>query len=339
MDRYTARMNLHGTTQRERLSARLKTELSNKLSGSLSTKDVLLNGVKTKLVINTGTKPYYKEFQAFPNQQITMGDYVEWANRTWLVYEADADDEFYIDGKMYECNYKLYWQDENGKVVSKACFIQNASSYNNGEEANKVITLASNQFMVWMPLDSDTLNLRNGKRIFIDNYKIEPYCYKLTRPDNVSMKFGNKGCTYYIFTQTETDKSVDKQIELEDGTKVWLADYITPTTSDDDSDETDVLWSLKLKYTTLKIKPLDKEYTITAHLYDGDGNEITEDVGYVWDVQSIVKEYLTCNEDGNILTLSLSSDCEEFGETITVSCMSEFTGHSDTIELEVTEVW
>lgn len=306
MDRYTARMNLHGTTQRERLSARLKTELSNKLSGNLSTKDVLLNGVETKLVINTGTKPYYKEFQAFPNQQITMGDYVEWANRTWLVYEADADDEFYINGKMYECNYKLYWQDENGKIVSKACFVQNASSYNNGEEANKVITLASNQFMVWMPLDNDTLNLRNGKRIFIDNYEIEPYCYKLTRPDNVSMKFGNKGCTYYIFTQTETDKSVDKQIELEDGTKVWLADYVTPTTSDDDSDETDVLLSYISGNPTLKVDVLG---AYTATLLDSDGKEVEwDDTLHAW---RVVSDFDVISKgNGNQITLMVEDeDC------------------------------
>ena len=305
-DLYKNRLNVNGETYRDRQANRLKISLENHMAHSLSTKDVLLNGIKTQLVINTGTKPYYKEFQAFPNQQITMGDYVEWANRTWLVCEADADDEFYIDGKMYECNYKLYWQDENGKVVSKACFIQNASSYNNGEEANKVITLASNQFMVWMPLDSDTLNLRNGKRIFIDNYEIEPYCYKLTRPDNVSMKFGNKGCTYYIFTQTESDKSIDKQIELEDGTKVWIADYITPTSSDDDSDETDVLLSYISGNPTLKV---DISSTYTATLLDSDGKEVEwDDTLHAWRVVSDFDVISKVN--GNQITLMVEDeDC------------------------------
>ena len=78
MDRYEARMNLHGTTQRERVKNRLINNLSNKVSASLSYKDVILNGEETQLVINTGTKPYYKEFQSLPNQKIIMGDYVEW---------------------------------------------------------------------------------------------------------------------------------------------------------------------------------------------------------------------------------------------------------------------
>ena len=34
MDRYTARMNLHGTTQRERMLNRTKTNLQNKMPNS-----------------------------------------------------------------------------------------------------------------------------------------------------------------------------------------------------------------------------------------------------------------------------------------------------------------
>ena len=95
MDRYTARINLHGTTQRERLKNRLIDNLNKKVPDSLSYKDVLLNGVETQLIINTSTQPYYKEFESLPGQYITMGDYIEWANRVWLVYEADSDDEIY----------------------------------------------------------------------------------------------------------------------------------------------------------------------------------------------------------------------------------------------------
>lgn len=287
MDRYEARINLHGTTQRERVKNRLINNLNNKLSGSLSYKDILLNGEESQLIINTGTKPYYKEFQSLPNQKIVMGDYIEWSNRTWLVYEADADDEIYTDGKMYECNYKLYWQDAHGNLVSKMAFIQNASSYNNGEEENKTITLASNQFMVWMPLDEDTIVLRNGKKMFIDNYELEPSCYKLTRPDTVSMKFGEKGCTYYIFTQTESNKIKDKLVELEDGTKVWLADYIDANNSEDtpNPDETTNLMATITFKGTQEFKIGGSIKTLTGSFVDTDNNVIN-DVG-VWEVITI----------------------------------------------------
>ena len=60
MDRYTARINLHGTTQRERMVNRTKANLQNKVVDSLSYKTIKLNGIETQLVINEGTQPYYK---------------------------------------------------------------------------------------------------------------------------------------------------------------------------------------------------------------------------------------------------------------------------------------
>jgi hypothetical protein len=339
MDRYTARMNLHGTTQRERMKNRLINNINNKSSGSLSYKDVLLNGEETQLMINTGTKPYYKEFQSLPNQKIVMGDYVEWSNRTWLVYEADADDEFYIDGKMYECNYVLYWQNNKGDVIRKPCFVQNASSYNNGEEDGKVITLASNQFMVWMPLDDDTIILRNGKRMFIDNYKDAPSCYKLTRPDTVSMKFGEKGCTYYIFTQTETNVESDKLVTLDDGMEVWLADYVEvddieedPTTPPENPDE---MTDLRVVISGKKNLKVGFSRTYTALFTDVDGNAIEWDNTYAWNV---VSDFEVGQEtDGN--TIKLLVEDEDCVDSLILLQVIRNNSVIAEIEITVIEMW
>lgn len=337
MDRYTARMNLHGTTQRERMKNRLINNLNNKVSASLSYKDVLLNGEETQLVINTGTKPYYKEFQSLPNQKVVMGDYVEWSNRTWLVYEADADDEFYIDGKMYECNYVLYWQNNKGEVIRKPCFVQNASSYNNGEEDGKVITLASNQFMVWMPLDDDTIILRNGKRMFIDNYKDAPSCYKLTRPDTVSMKFGEKGCTYYIFTQTETNTDSDKLVTLEDGTEVWLADYVevdntdpsTPTPPENPDEMTD----LRVVISGNKNLKVGFSRTYTVKFTDESGNE-TDESDWTWDVGA---DYIDVEQNGNEIELLVENE-DYIGSSFILSVVKDTVTLAQ-IEITVTEAF
>lgn len=310
MDRYTARINLHGTTQRERLKNRLIDNLNRKLPDSLSYKNVLLNGVETQLIINTSTQSYYKEFESLPGQRVEMGDYVEWANRTWLVYEADSDDEIYIDGKMYECNYQLYWQNDSGQIISKWAYIQNASSYNNGEQEGRVITLASNQFMVWMPIDEDTILLRNGKRMFIDNYVDNPFCYATTRPDNVSMKFGNKGCTYYIFTQTESNKEKDKLVELQDGTKVWIADYKDDSSSVSpipivEDDNTTELTATILGRTDLKVG-YSRTYTVTfANKETGDLIDWNS-INFSWNIDADfnIEQFV----DNNQITLSTNNE-------------------------------
>ena len=336
-DDYNTRVTINGTTQRERNLNRLKQNISNKAPANLSYKQVKLNGVDTQVVINTGTKPYYKEFESLPGEKITMGDYIEWAGRTWLVYEADSDDEVYVDGKLYECNYLLRWINADGKIIERWAYVQNASAYNNGEKGSNTLTLATNQYMVWMPLDSDTISIRNGKRMFIDNFSDEPYCYSLTRPDNVSMKFGSKGCTYYIFTQTETNKEKDKLVKLENGEEAWIADYyITTLPSIPETPEGQ--WTMKIECPVKTIMPIGKDKKLSALLVDVDGNEVPETT-YEWSIVSNISKYITSLIKGNILTLSLSSDCEDYGELIQITVMSKYSGQSDSVTLTVKGVF
>ena len=339
MDRYTARMNLHGTTQRERAKNRLIAHLNDRTKHSLSYKDILLNGKKTQLIINSGTQPYYKEFQSLPSQEINIGDYVEWANSHWIVVTCDSDDEIYRDGKLNQCNYLLKWQNELGEIIERWAVIQSASKYNDGTDSNAVITLGSDQLSIIVPIDSETIKLKKSmsKKFFIDGNTEDPTTYELTGTGNVPDTYNGHGITSWIvkecaYTATEDDLKYGvcnyKAVDTED-----------PTTPPENPDEMTDLWHMKLKYSTLKVKPLNKKYTVTAHLYDGDDNEVTEDVEYEWNVMSDVEEYLIWSDNGNTLTISLSTDCEDFGELITISCMSKYTGQSDEIQMEVTEVW
>ena len=282
MDRYSARMNLRGSTQRERELNRLKSDIVRKAPSSLSYKDVKLNGEPTQLMINTSTKPYYKEFQSLPDQRILAGDYVEWADSMWLVLNADCDDEVYTDGNLRQCQHRIYWQKADGTIVSRFAYTENASAYNNGETGNNTITLESNQFMVYIPYDKETAELDNGKRIHMSrsNAKCKPY--ELTRPDDITYGFGEKGVLNIIFTQTQYNQDKDKLITLEDGTQVWICDYIpTPLPP---SDETTILSGIISGNKNLKI---GFSRTYTATLSDADGNEVDWDGSlYGWNVVS-----------------------------------------------------
>lgn len=292
MDRYSARMNLRGSTQRERELNRLKSDIVRKAPSSLSYKDVKLNGEPTQLMINTSTKPYYKEFQSLPDQRILAGDYVEWADSMWLVLNADCDDEVYIDGNLRQCQHRIYWQKADGTIVSRFAYTENASAYNNGETGNNTITLESNQFMVYIPYDKETAELDNGKRIHMSrsNAKCKPY--ELTRPDDVTYGFGEKGVLNIIFTQTQYNQDKDKLITLEDGTQAWICGYIdstptppsTPLPPSSPSDETTILSGIISGNKNLKIG-FSRTYTIT--LSDADGNEVDWDGSlYGWNVVS-----------------------------------------------------
>ena len=333
MDRYTARMTQHGTTQRERIVNRLKTNLNNKLQDNPSYKTVKLNGEETNLIINTSTKPYYKEFQSLPDQKILAGDYVEWADSMWLVLNADSDDEVYTDGNLRQCQHRIYWQKADGTIVSRYAYTENASAYNNGETGNNTITLQSNQFMVYLPYDEETAELDNGKRVHMSrsNAKCKPY--ELTRPDDVTYGFGEKGVLNIIFTQTQYNQDNDKLITLENGTQAWICDYIDPSSLPSIPDETSDLWVMKITCPNLEIKPTGRYKTITANLCNSNTGENIPDIVYDWTVVSSISKYISYTIDGNSMKISLSKDYPDFNDEITITCSSKYTGQTATIKL------
>ena len=337
MDRYTARMTQHGTTQRERIVNRLKTNLNNKLQDNPSYKTVKLNGEETNLIINTSTKPYYKEFQSLPDQKILAGDYVEWADSMWLVLNADSDDEVYIDGNLRQCQHRIYWQKADGTIISRYAYTENASSYSNGETGNNTITLQSNQFMVYLPYDEETAELDNGKRVHMSRSNVKCKPYKLTRPDDVTYGFGEKGVLNIIFTQTQYNQEKDKLITLDDGTQAWICDYIdssptTPPSEPTTPDETEDLSATISGTTNLRI---GVTRTYTATLSDKDGNAVQwDDTLYGWNVASDFDVMQTVTEN----KISLTVEDEDFIDSSFILQVIKLDDGSVIAEIEITVI-
>ena len=228
-DTYKSRLHLRGSTTRERELFHEKRELALKAVNSLSCKDCLVNGVAQKLIIDDGTLPYYKEVKSLPDEYFDAGDYVEWADAMWLMVSCDWDKEVYTYGKMQQCNYILKWQKANADVVERWSVVLSASKYNNGEKYNNVIVVGSNQLMVYLPIDEETLKLRSDKRLMVDFNTELPKCYDITRVDTVTMgydgtaepRYDGKGCILLVLTETEINPDVDR-IDL------MLCDYIDP---------------------------------------------------------------------------------------------------------------
>lgn len=333
MDRYEARISLCGATQRERNLNRLKQDILTKAPSNPSYKEIRLNGEDTYLVINTGTKPYYKEFESLPGQKILAGDYVEWSNNIWLVYEADSDGEIYTDGNLRQCQYELFWQNSDGQIISRHAWVQNASAYNNGESGNNTITLQSNQFMVYMPYDDDTLLLDNGLRMHISrsNRKCKPY--KLTRPDDIAYGCGEKGVLNLVFTQDEYNPTEDKLIELEDGNSVWICKYFSPTTPPDltPPDETANLFANISGNTNLKV---GYSRTYLVNFSDNDGAAVA-DVDFEWNVESNFADKISQSVSGNTIKLSVDDD-SLIGESFLLSVLVDGEKLGD-IEITVVE--
>lgn len=228
-EQYKRRVQLHGETARERTLYNEKRDLSINAPNSLSCKEVKVNGVDQKLIIDDGTLPYYKEVKSLPDEYFDAGNLVEWANSMWLVVSCDWDKEVYTYGKMQQCNYVLKWQNESATTIERWSVILSASKYNNGEKYNNIIVVGSNQLMVYLPMDSETLMLRANKRVMVDFNTTAPKCYDITRVDTVTMsydgvaepRYDGKGCILLILTETEYNPDVDN-------ISLMLCDYVDP---------------------------------------------------------------------------------------------------------------
>ncbi len=226
---YQARVNQRGTTDRERTLYYKKQHLKSLAVNSLSCKACKVNGVDQLLVIDDGTLPYYKDVKSLPDEYFDAGDYVEWADAMWLMVSCDWDKEVYTYGKMQQCNYVLKWQNTDADVIERWSVVLSASKYNNGEKYNNVIVVGSNQLMVYLPIDEETLKLESDKRLMVDFNTESPKCYDITRVDTVTMgydgtaepRYDGKGCILLVLTETEINPDVDR-IDL------MLCDYVNP---------------------------------------------------------------------------------------------------------------
>ena len=228
-DSYKARVQFRGATQRDRTLYQEKRNLKINAVNSLSCKDCLVNGVPQKLVIDDGTLPYYKDVKSLPDEYFDAGDLAEWADAMWLIVSCDWDKEVYTYGKAQQCNYLLKWQNADADVIERWSVVLSASKYNNGQLYNNVIVVGSNQLMVYLPNDNETLKLGSNKRVMVDFNTDTPKCYDVTRVDTVTMSYdgvaeptyNGKGCILLVLTETEINPDVDR-VDL------MLCDYIDP---------------------------------------------------------------------------------------------------------------
>lgn len=217
-DSYKARVLQRGDTMRERTLFYEKKHIKKLAVNSLSCKDCKVNGVDQKIVIDDGTLPYYKNIKSLPDEYFDAGDYVTWAGAAWLVVSCDWDKEVYTYGKMQQCNYILKWQNNDAEVIERWSVVMSASKYNNGEKYNNIIVVGSNQLMVYLPIDSETLKLKADKRLFVDFNTDNPKCYDVTRVDTVTMGYDGvaepvydgRGCILLVLTETEYNPDTDR---------------------------------------------------------------------------------------------------------------------------------
>lgn len=238
---------------------------------------------------------------------IECGDYLEYDNMVWLYLNSYSFHKLYCRAIFMSCDWKIYWIDENSKLQSQYVIDQNSTQYNSGETGNSTITLGSAQHMLKMQCNDNTILLDSPIRFAIDKNTKKPTCYKITQNDNSAYNYG-KGLCCITVTETPLNTNTDKLITLNDGTQVWVCDYIEPSsplppTPPIPNETTDLLAVISGN------KNLRNSYkrTYTVNFTDKDGNSVDwQEVNYHWSVISDFEVKQTIN--GNNITVSVNDE-------------------------------
>lgn len=214
----------------------------------------------------------------FPIGTVKAGMYVFFDGAFWLITGYPGNNKSYEKATLILCQYKLKWQNADGVIVERWINASSGSKYDIGESETKTITLASDNLILLMPDDEETLNL-DGKRVFIDKRPVPTKVYKITRSDDVLFDYGiHGGILSFITDRKELNANTDNQ-------ELGICDYISPTTPPEEDDKTTILTAKIEGNTNIKV---GFERTYTASIIDENGDVIEWDDTYSWNVISFV---------------------------------------------------
>ena len=234
-----------------------------------------------------------------PIGTLHSGDYIFFEDEYWIVDGRPGNNKSYEKATLKECQYKLRWQKDDGTIIERWVYLTSSSKYDVGENGNNTIVLTSNNYLITIPNDEDSMTL-DGKRVFIDLSDVPEKVFKITRNDDVLFAHGSHGGTLNLIAdKTEFNKETDNQ-------ELRLCDYIdssspTPPSEPTTPDETEDLYATISGTTNLKV---GFSRTYTATLSDNDGNAVQwDDTKYGWNVVSDFDVDMTTNVNKISLTV------------------------------------
>ena len=267
-----------------------------------NTADTQLKSMERSILVPIGT--------------LHSGDYVFFEDEYWIVDGRPGNNKIYEKATLKECQYKLRWQKSDGAIIERFANLTSSSKYDVGENGNNTIVLSSNNYLIIMPNDKDSMTIE-GKRVFIDLSDIPEKGFKITRNDDVLFNHhGHGGTLNLIADKVELNKDKDNQ-------ELGICNYIpisSPTPPTSNPNETADLSATISSNGNLKV---GFYRTYTAKFTDKNGDAIDVDASRItWNVDSSFAVEKV--ESGNKIKLKVSDDYL-VGKTFKLECIVDGT--------------
>lgn len=242
------------------------------------------------------------------------GMYVKYKNRFWLIVGLVDDNTMYEKAVLSLCNWLLTWINSDGKIIQRWSNVVSASQYNNGETGMKFYFVRSDQLLVTIPDDDESLLIDDGCRFIIDK-RCQIYekslgndvtcdtshkliTYQLTRNDSVLYNYGDSGHSEFIATQDEQHD--EDGYYLIDGKGYWLCQ--TPQKPDN---KKPVLLTSRILFDSNIIFNGLEPGIFKAEFLDKSGNVI--DVQPKWDIKCDFLDKLDVTFVDNLISISVDN--------------------------------
>lgn len=246
------------------------------------------------------------------------GMYIKYKGRYWIIVGLVDDNTVFEKGVMILCNYLLSWLNSENKVVQRWANITSASQYNSGEtnavhSAMRIYTVRSDQLLIIIPDDDESVLLDSGMRFIIDK-RCKVYekrfdgtvirdtsnpvlTYEITRSDSVLYDYQDSG--HHEFMVNQDEKHDDDGYYVIDGKGYWLCGK--PTIEDKKP-----LLSSKIEYDSLEIYNGIDSSVFSAKFYDDEGNIV--DVKPEWTINCNFVDKLDIEYVGNSILISADNN-------------------------------
>lgn len=242
------------------------------------------------------------------------GMYAKVKGRFWLIVGIVDDNGIYEKAILSICNYQLSWLNSSGRPVKRWANIISASQYNNGEHVNLDYAIRSDQLLISLPDDDESLMITQRKRLVIDK-RCKIYersfddsvtvdtshpviTYEVTRVDSVLYDYQDSGLHQIMVTQDEQHKNDGYYVV--DGVGYWLCDIPT------DTGDVEVPLSCEIVCEEPVIYNDIEPVAFVARFYDAAGNAV-DDVVPEWSIVGDLSELLDVEYTENAVMISANN--------------------------------
>lgn len=313
----------------------VKTNFDIRRYNSAEGKSVEIDGTTEQVIIQDHTNPINENKRdkklLIPIDSVALsGSYVLYNGLTWMIISRINNvDNAYKSCQIQECNYVIKFQQPlTGTILSYPC-IDDSASLTVGIDDGKVISTGNAIHTIKLPFDAETIQIREGKRFFLDRHTVDPRVYKVTKVNSTEYAYGDKGLIELTLEQDESQSSNDR-VDL------WICNYFEPGTIHElpDPEIPTVVVTVVSDATDNKVK-LGITYTFTAMFT----NELGETISTTLPRYTIDNDYggkiaLIDNSDGTC-TVIVNFDTNLLGKQFTLKCMELRSGFWSSVLLTI----